>query len=140
MRCALDSDWCDGKICRERGIECPNATLSRLAQIVRSNRYRFADEYDLQDGVAEALRLAEVPFEREVKVRGGRLDFLVEGFAVEVKVTCPRSDVERQARRYIEGGEVDGVLVVAMTPKHGALPKEIAGKPVEVVILAGSGL
>jgi hypothetical protein len=25
MACARDSDWCDGKICRERGIECPNA-------------------------------------------------------------------------------------------------------------------
>lgn len=24
-RCARDSDWCDGHICRERGIDCPNA-------------------------------------------------------------------------------------------------------------------
>jgi hypothetical protein len=115
-------------------------TLSELAEIIRSNRYRFADEYDLQDGIAEALRLAEVPFEREVRVRGGRLDFLVEGMAIEVKVTCSRSSVERQVRRYIEGEEVDGVLVVAMTPKHGAIPETISGKPVEVVVLAGAGL
>lgn len=24
-RCPLDSDWCDGKLCGERGVECPNA-------------------------------------------------------------------------------------------------------------------
>lgn len=24
-RCARDSDWCDGRLCRERGIDCPNA-------------------------------------------------------------------------------------------------------------------
>lgn len=115
-------------------------TLSELAGIVRSNRYRFADEYDLQDGIAEALELAEVPFEREVRVQGGRVDFLIEGLAVEVKITCPAAQVERQARRYLEGGDVEGVLVVAMTPKHAVLPAEIAGKPVEVVVLAGGGL
>jgi hypothetical protein len=25
IRCARDSDWCDGEVCRERGIDCPNA-------------------------------------------------------------------------------------------------------------------
>lgn len=24
-RCARDSDWCDGRVCAERGIACPNA-------------------------------------------------------------------------------------------------------------------
>lgn len=24
-RCALDSDWCDGKICEDHGIDCPRA-------------------------------------------------------------------------------------------------------------------
>jgi hypothetical protein len=27
-RCARDSDWCDGVICREHGVKCPNATSS----------------------------------------------------------------------------------------------------------------
>lgn len=116
-------------------------TLSELADIVRSNRYRFADEYDLQDGIETALVLEDIQFEREVIVKGGRLDFLVEGrLAIEVKVTCPRTQVERQIRRYIDGGQVEGVLVVAMTPKAGALPSEVAGKPVEVVVIAGAGL
>jgi hypothetical protein len=114
--------------------------LAELAEIIRGNRYRFSDEYDLQDGIAAALELREIPFEREVRVKGGRLDFLVEGFAIEVKVTASAPTVFRQARRYIEGGEVEGVLVVAMTPKVGRLPNEIEGKPVEVVILAGGGL
>lgn len=119
-------------------------TLGELTDLVRSHRYRFADEYDLQDGIAEALRLAEVPFERELIVKGGRLDFLVEGddskLAIEVKVTCPRRQVERQITRYIEGGQVEGVLVVAMTTKAAALPEEIAGKPVSTVVLAAAGL
>lgn len=25
QRCARDSDWCDGRICRELGVDCPNA-------------------------------------------------------------------------------------------------------------------
>lgn len=24
-RCARDSDWCDGYVCREHGLDCPNA-------------------------------------------------------------------------------------------------------------------
>ena len=119
-------------------------TAAALAEIIRSNRYRFADEYDLQDGIAGALEAAGIEFEREVRVAGGRLDFLIEGVidrvAIEVKITCPAAQVERQVRRYLEGGDVDGVVVVAMTPKHGALPPEIAGKPVEVVVLAGAAL
>lgn len=27
--CARDSDWCDGVICRENGIDCPNADPTR---------------------------------------------------------------------------------------------------------------
>lgn len=28
-RCARDSDWCDGVICRERGIDCPYSDAPR---------------------------------------------------------------------------------------------------------------
>lgn len=111
-----------------------------LAEIIRCSRYRFADEYDLQDGIAGALEAAGIEFEREVRVKGGRLDFLIGRVALEVKITCAASRVERQVRRYLEGGDIDGVVIVAMTPKHGKLPPEIAGKPVEVVVLAGAAL
>lgn len=32
QRCARDSDWCDGVICRERGIDCPNAEPAQSSQ------------------------------------------------------------------------------------------------------------
>lgn len=30
QRCARDSDWCDGTICREWGIDCPNVDPAGL--------------------------------------------------------------------------------------------------------------
>jgi hypothetical protein len=30
-RCPRDSDWCDGVICREWGIDCPNAVTDGSA-------------------------------------------------------------------------------------------------------------
>lgn len=35
-RCPRDSDWCDGVICTERGIDCPNSdhvqAVTRIAE------------------------------------------------------------------------------------------------------------
>ena len=29
MRCARDSDWCDGRLCTERGIDCSRADAAQ---------------------------------------------------------------------------------------------------------------
>lgn len=115
-------------------------TAAEVAGAIRGNRYGFADEYDLQDGIAQALEAAEMPFEREVRVAGGRLDFLVGRIAVEVKITAPAGKVQRQIERYLEGGDVDGVVVVSMSPKARNIERLVAGKPVEIIVLAAGGL
>lgn len=45
-KCPRDSDWCDGRICVEHGIECPNADRSRLEleEEVALDRYLEARE------------------------------------------------------------------------------------------------
>lgn len=40
-KCARDSDWCDGVICRDNGIACPNAepTIRELHDDIKHAAY-----------------------------------------------------------------------------------------------------
>lgn len=117
--------------------------IAEIAAVIRGTRFHFADEDMLQEGLAGALAAAGHEVEREVRLFGGRgrLDLLVDGhYGVEAKIKCPLRQIERQGARYLEAGEVDGMIVVSVTPRHHQIPAEIAGRPVEVVSLASGAL
>lgn len=55
-RCPRDSDWCDGVICREHGIDCPNAEPSPDAE----DEWQFTEERtDPNDPLLSAPRWRE---------------------------------------------------------------------------------
>jgi hypothetical protein len=116
-------------------------TLAELARTIsrRAGELRFTTEPDLQAGTG-ALLAAE-GFTARPQARLGpleRLDFLVDGIAVELKVRGTASELERQVTRYLSHEEVRGVLVVTNRARHRGLPREINGKPVWVVWIAGA--
>jgi hypothetical protein len=116
-------------------------SLATVADAVRGNRYRFSNEEELQRGIAEALDRAGLHADREVKLDArNRIDFLVEGVGIEVKVASNPSTVARQLRRYAEFDRIEALLLVTTRVRHLMLPPTINGKRVVVLSLAEAGL
>ncbi len=116
-------------------------TLAELARAIsrRAGELRFTTEQDLQVGIATLL--ADEGFTATPQVRLGaldRVDFLVDGVAIELKVKGSAAELERQLTRYLARAEVSGALVVTNRARHRGLPAEIHGKPVWVVWIAGA--
>lgn len=113
-------------------------TVVDVAAAVRSFRFRFASEDELQAAIAEGLKLRGFAVEREVRLdERSRIDLLVDGtVGVEVKVAGQAAPVTRQVARYLVSDRVEGLVLVTSSARH-YLPPEIAGKPVEVVTLRG---
>lgn len=113
---------------------------AEIAAAIRRRRFVYATEDRLQEGIAAALAEDGCDVAREARIAGGRIDLLVGRVGVEVKVAGAAGDVARQLRRYLEGGDVDELVLVTSRVRHLRLPEAIAGRPVHVVTLAGAGL
>jgi hypothetical protein len=112
-----------------------------IASVLRGYRFRYADEERLQEGIAAALVSAGFSVEREVRLdRYCRIDLLVGRVGIEVKVAGREDEVQRQAGRYLQSDLIDGLVLVSSKVRHVRVAKELNGKPVEVVSLAGHSL
>lgn len=108
---------------------------------IRRHRFAYSNEAVLQEGLAQALEQAGLEVLREVRLDArSRVDLLVGGVAVEVKVAGSTAALLRQIRRYAAHDRVEGVLVVSGRVRHLRLPTAVCGKPVRVVTLAAAGL
>lgn len=116
--------------------------VHELARLLRSYRFSYADEDELQQAIAGALTAEGWAHEREYRLpgTGGRIDFLVDGptsgarIGVEVKIKGSVGDVERQVRRYVASGQFDSVLLVTTSYRQGlALACDIDGVVVAVL-------
>jgi hypothetical protein len=109
--------------------------LSRLEEISKHlARYRFfyASELELQAGLWNALFSLGIAVKREYRLSDrDRLDFFIEGIAVEVKTDGSAADVMRQVSRYAESEKVQGILLVTAKARH-ILPASFNGKPLLV--------
>lgn len=113
--------------------------LHRVVSAVAANSYRFANEDDLQRGIARALANAEIAFEREVVLRrSDRIDFLCGPIGIEVKVDGSISALTRQLMRYAESDRVRAIVLVTSRSRLGVqLPLSMNGKIVSVVNVGG---
>jgi hypothetical protein len=119
------------------------ATLDAVCTAIRSYRYRFTNEKELQDGIELALAGAKLDFDREVRLAPGDIpDFLVEpGIAVEVKVAGSPNEIMRQLSRYAASPRVTELLLVTRKTQHAhQFPDAIGGKPLRVSVLEGCAL
>jgi hypothetical protein len=111
-----------------------------VAELIRSNRYRYNRETELHVLIEQVLTAAGITVQREVRIGdAGRIDMVIPGrVGVEVKVTGQTAAVWRQLRRYAASGELDRLLLVTTCARHVAgLPLYLHGIPVHTVVLYG---
>ncbi len=117
-------------------------TPERLREVLGAYRYSFANERDLQDGIAQALFQRGIRFDREVVLGPkDRPDFMVDGTAVEVKVDGSPAVILRQLARYAALPKVTALLLVTRKEQHARrFPSEVGGKPLHVLTLGANAL
>jgi hypothetical protein len=112
-------------------LEQVRAALSGLSANVSS-------EAELQLAVGVRLTERGIAFEREVRLDNAgrdRVDFLVGGIAVELKVTGSNAEIFRQLGRYALHESITDVVLVTTQMKH-SMPETANGKPVHVIRIA----
>lgn len=120
--------------------------LSAVPAVLRGHRFRYRDEDQLQQAIAQAIAEAGWPVEREVRLSSRRrIDLVVglEGVApvgIEVKIAGETASVRRQLEAYAAFDELAALILVTTRARHTQLPSEVGGKPLEIVSLMGGGL
>lgn len=117
-------------------------TAIDVLDVIRGARFLWASEDDLQRGLADALEQAGFRVEREVRLNArDRIDLLVDGVGIEVKITGAWRDVERQLRRYLESTVLNELVLVTAKALHRRIPQGAVGrKALCVHQLEASGL
>lgn len=118
--------------------------LSALARMVGGFNYRYGNEVQLHEALAEVLTMAGYAFEREYVLDAkNRADFWLDGLVIEVKVDGALSEALRQVDRYIALPQVKGVLL-ASTQRWAAQQLDARpawqGKPFQMVRLGRQAL
>lgn len=104
-----------------------------LAAILGGRRYRYRDEASLHDALSAVLDAALVEHEHEVRIEGGRIDFVVGKVGIEVKVKGSVEVLRRQLEGYSTDRDLNELLVVTTRPAHKTVPDRIGDKRVRVV-------
>lgn len=118
-------------------------SLAEVAAILRRRRFNYANEAQLQEGIALVLHEEGIAFRREASLGpGDRPDFLLDGgIVIEVKVGGGLPALTRQVHRYAQFPSVAAILVVTTKMQHRGIGTDaLAGKPVHVLHLVGSVL
>lgn len=117
--------------------ERANSGVSSLVGLLKSRRFNYSTERDLQDGIDAVLEASGYRYEREKSLGGaGVIDFLIEGgVGVEVKIKGSPVEVARQLLRYAKEDAVTEIVLVTGRARLGKLPETLHGKPVTVVTM-----
>lgn len=106
----------------------PLFILSAVTNHLSRYAYRYSDEIQLHDRIAQVLTLHGIEFERErVLDARNRADFWLDGLVIEVKVGGGLSEALHQVGRYIKLPDVTGVIL-AGTPRWAG--EELQSPPV----------
>lgn len=105
----------------------PRLILNALTNHLGRYSYRYSDEVQLHERIAQVLDLHGFEYERErILDARNRADFWLDGLVIEVKVDGALSEALRQVGRYINLPNVKGVIL-AGTPRWAGQP--MAEKP-----------
>jgi hypothetical protein len=110
-------------------------TGNYIAERLRSYRFNFNSEDELQRGVERALERESIPFEREARISDkDRIDFLCSGIGIEIKTQGSRASVLRQVHRYCGLEALSELILLTSRSNHTrGLGDALQGKPVHVV-------
>jgi hypothetical protein len=121
---------------------------SRLLRLLRSTRLPCDTELALQDAIEQVLIAGGLPYRREVKIAGGRIDFLIgggdrfgprePGIGLEVKIKGGGRAIYRQCAAYCGDPRLGRLVVVSATALQ--LPEKMNGKTVAVISVGNAPL
>lgn len=127
----------------------PPRSAEELFELLRRHRFNITTEAELQQAVQRILDEHGLVYDREARIIGGRIDFLVRlceprgslstdpppqhRVGIELKTGGSRSALIRQLWRYARGGEVDALLVVTTRRSHD-VPETMQEIPVRRII------
>lgn len=107
-------------------------------EVIHSIKINFSNEAECHRGIKEAFDAAGIAYQHEVKIPEGRLDFLIDGVGVEVKLDGSLSDLTRQLYKYSLSSKLTGLAVITNKNRLTYLPLEMSEKPLEVIFLSGN--
>ena len=108
----------------------------KLAEYLYGRTYRLGSERLMQDDVERAFKQDEIEYEREkVLGPGDRVDFLVGGIALELKIKGRPAQIVKQIERYATHDAVDSIVLLTNVPMP-RIPRLHQAKPCYVVSLA----
>lgn len=132
-------------VARTRAAELSTMEAKLLA-LLRSARLPCDTELVLQDEIEKLLMASGLPYRREAKVAGGRIDFLVgaadrfgphvPSVGLEVKIGGGSRAIHRQCSAYCGDPRIGSLIVVSATSL--ALPSPMNGRVV-TVLSVGAG-
>lgn len=116
--------------------------MAHLAHVLGHAAFRFSSESELHEGVASVLRDEGIEFAREWSLgQGDRVDFFVDGVALEIKTEGSRSALLRQLHRYAMHPHVQAVVLASTRRLHcAAVPARMNGKLASAILLNGTVL
>lgn len=99
-------------------------TVNSIFLKLRSCTLPHSSERELQDAIEAVL----APIQREYRLGSGRIDFMLDGVGIEVKIHGSAKSIHRQLTRYCTFEDVKALILV--TSKSMGLPPGINGKPI----------
>lgn len=114
--------------------------LEVVLDTLRSTRFTWTTEDDLQVALDAALRARGLDVERERRIDAhNRIDLAVGRVGIEVKVTGPWANVLRQVMRYGRSAAFDHVVLVTCRPAHARhMPEKVANTEVHVHLVGST--
>jgi hypothetical protein len=110
-----------------------NVAIEAILAVLRSNRFNFNNEADLQAGISSALSTAGIPHLREHRLSGeDRIDFYFTDrrIGMEVKIKGSPSAVLSQLLRYAQHDDVASLILVTSRLRLAGEEESLNGKPV----------
>ena len=107
-----------------------------VVSLFKRARFDLSSEQNLKDEIESIYKLYAIEYKREFRLdKLSILDFYMphDKVAIEVKIKGRAKDIYQQCERYCQYQEVNSLIL--LTNKIMGLPKEINGKPVQVVSL-----
>lgn len=106
--------------------------MTEIEKILRSSKIKHSTESEMQDDIERLLSKSGIEYQREFRFSPkDRVDFLVEGIAIECKTAGNPMRVHRQIERYAKYDEVKSIILI--TSKFMKVKPEINGKPASVI-------
>jgi len=118
----------------------PTFMVRTIARVISETRIHVSTEEAAQREIYDLLLASEFVPEREVVIEGsGRIDLMVDGIGIEVKIGGDKRSTYGQIKRYVASDQIEG-LILATNGAWPARGPQMDGKPFAAVNLGAAWL